>query len=300
MAEEGGGRRGWEWGVLICQVSSFKDLDDRERDSAFPRARNFWENLDRTWPCSFAMALLLGADDETESILRGRRPTYECALLQERNVFLYGPASYVAKGVAGRQVASPEATAVRKAQMEDQWRSSYLKSILHNQLLTVVVPTRCAGCGLAGAVSSSQPSAFASSRSSFASASRRIFTCSGCDSVAYCDPACQRRGWGSGGHKVACAILGSDQEIRKAPHPILPTVPPPLAERRPPQRHQGPVRQSDREHERQGRGLRGPVLPGDAHTEPQLGGPDRERGPLWFRRWWRFSRKAVTRPSGPA
>lgn len=172
------------------------------------------------------MALLLGADDETESILRGRRPTYECALLQERNVFLYGPASYVAKGVAGRQVASPEATAVRKAQMEDQWRSSYLKSILHNQLLTVVVPTRCAGCGLAGAVSSSQPSAFASFRSSFASASRRIFTCSGCDSVAYCDPACQRRGWGSGGHKVACAILGSDQEIRKAPHPILPTVPP--------------------------------------------------------------------------
>ncbi|KAI1734781.1 hypothetical protein F4680DRAFT_462215 [Xylaria scruposa] len=72
--------------------------------------------------------------------------------------------------------------------------------------------TTCSGCLLPATPGSESPSA--------SQPARVVRACTGCRTVAYCSPACQRLDWTSGGHKAECKIF---KRVRAEGHDFLPT-----------------------------------------------------------------------------
>ncbi|KAI3323581.1 SET domain-containing protein [Xylariaceae sp. AK1471] len=70
--------------------------------------------------------------------------------------------------------------------------------------------TTCSGC-LLPASDHGHPST---------TSSRIVRACTGCRTVAYCSPACQRLDWTTGGHKAECKVF---QRVRAEGHDFLPT-----------------------------------------------------------------------------
>ncbi|KAI8632248.1 SET domain-containing protein [Xylariaceae sp. FL1651] len=74
--------------------------------------------------------------------------------------------------------------------------------------------TTCSGCLLPGT------SAPASELASTSQPSRAVRACTGCRTVAYCSPACQKLDWTAGGHKAECKVF---KRVRAEGHDFLPT-----------------------------------------------------------------------------
>ncbi|TRX90196.1 hypothetical protein FHL15_008924 [Xylaria flabelliformis] len=72
--------------------------------------------------------------------------------------------------------------------------------------------TTCSGCLLPATPGSDPPSA--------SQPARAVRACTGCRTVAYCSPACQRLDWATGGHKAECKIF---KRVRAEGHDFLPT-----------------------------------------------------------------------------
>ncbi|KAI0193199.1 hypothetical protein EV127DRAFT_479042 [Xylaria flabelliformis] len=72
--------------------------------------------------------------------------------------------------------------------------------------------TTCSGCLLPATPGSDPPSA--------SQPARVVRACTGCRTVAYCSPACQRLDWTTGGHKAECKIF---KRVRAEGHDFLPT-----------------------------------------------------------------------------
>ena len=76
--------------------------------------------------------------------------------------------------------------------------------------------TTCSGCLLPASpgTSASQPA-------------RTVKACTGCRTVAYCSPACQKLDWTTGGHKAECKVF---KRVRAEGHDFLPTPVRPLVQ----------------------------------------------------------------------
>ncbi|KAI0466459.1 SET domain-containing protein [Xylaria cf. heliscus] len=72
--------------------------------------------------------------------------------------------------------------------------------------------TTCSGC-LLPATSGSDPTSTSQS-------TRVVRACTGCRTVAYCSPTCQRLDWTAGGHKAECKVF---KRVRAEGHDFLPT-----------------------------------------------------------------------------
>ncbi|KAI8948948.1 SET domain-containing protein [Xylaria longipes] len=72
--------------------------------------------------------------------------------------------------------------------------------------------TTCSGCLLPSAPGSDAPST--------SQPARVVRACTGCRTVAYCSPVCQRLDWTTGGHKAECKVF---KRVRTEGHDFLPT-----------------------------------------------------------------------------
>ncbi|KAI1757094.1 SET domain-containing protein [Xylaria castorea] len=72
--------------------------------------------------------------------------------------------------------------------------------------------TTCSGCLLPATLGSDPPST--------SQPARIVRACTGCRTVAYCSPACQRLDWTIGGHKAECKVF---KRVRAEGHDFLPT-----------------------------------------------------------------------------
>ncbi|KAH8160330.1 hypothetical protein CIB48_g7911 [Xylaria polymorpha] len=72
--------------------------------------------------------------------------------------------------------------------------------------------TTCSGCLLPATPGSDLPSP--------SQPVRVVRACTGCRTVAYCSPACQRLDWTTGGHKAECKVF---KRVRAEGHDFLPT-----------------------------------------------------------------------------
>ncbi|KAK5624489.1 hypothetical protein RRF57_000204 [Xylaria bambusicola] len=72
--------------------------------------------------------------------------------------------------------------------------------------------TTCTGCLLPSSAGSEPPST--------AQPVRAVKACTGCRTVAYCSPACQKLDWTTGGHKAECKVF---KRVRAEGHDFLPT-----------------------------------------------------------------------------
>ncbi|KAF2968281.1 hypothetical protein GQX73_g5354 [Xylaria multiplex] len=72
--------------------------------------------------------------------------------------------------------------------------------------------TTCSGCLLPSALDSGPPST--------SQPARIVRACTGCRTVAYCSPACQKRDWTAGVHKAECKVF---KRVRAEGHDFLPT-----------------------------------------------------------------------------
>ncbi|GAW19973.1 hypothetical protein ANO14919_094660 [Xylariales sp. No.14919] len=72
--------------------------------------------------------------------------------------------------------------------------------------------TTCSGCLLPSAPGSDPPSP--------SQPARVVRACTGCRTVAYCSPACQKLDWTVGGHKAECKVF---KRVRAEGHDFLPT-----------------------------------------------------------------------------
>ncbi|KAI0539258.1 hypothetical protein GGR58DRAFT_465025 [Xylaria digitata] len=72
--------------------------------------------------------------------------------------------------------------------------------------------TTCSGCLLPSTLDSDPPST--------SQPARVVRACTGCRTVAYCSPACQKRDWTIGGHKAECKVF---KRVRAEGHDFLPT-----------------------------------------------------------------------------